>query len=638
MIQVSQLNKSFASIQLLSDVCFTLSKGEKLGLVGKNGSGKSTLFNILLNKIDYDSGEISIPKNYTIGNLEQHIQFSKNSVIDECMQVLPEEEHYDYYKAEKLLFGLGFEEKDMQKHPSTFSGGYQIRINLVKALLKNPHLLLLDEPTNYLDIVSLRWLKFFLKTFPGEVIIITHDRDFMDSVATHIMGIKRTGVKKIKGNTSKYYEKVEEEDRIYEQTRVNQEKKRKQIEGFISRFKAKASKAVQAQSRMKQLDKMDSFDKLMIEKSMGLRFQYQNCPAKILLQAKDLSFSYTKKEEDRLFSNLSFTIQPNDRIAIIGKNGKGKSTLLNVLAEELKPDSGSLQSHNLVKKGHFGQTNIGRLNVNASIKEEVASCNASLSITQVHNICGSMMFEGDLSDKKIKVLSGGERSRVLLGKILAYPTNLLLLDEPTNHLDMESVEILSNELSVYEGAVVLVTHSEALLHRLANKIIIFQKSGVQFFDGTYQEFLDKWGWDEEAGSSTKTAKKKRNLEALNNASTNDSTDDSTINKKFQSREDLVKEKNHILRPIKKQLDVLEKNIAEKEKNLEKESLKLNASSSLDASVSRIEKAKQIQSLGKSIASQQKVLNELFFQYESLLSKYDSKKQIYTEKIKNLDRQ
>ncbi|MBE8221350.1 MAG: ABC-F family ATP-binding cassette domain-containing protein [Bdellovibrionales bacterium] len=611
MIQVNKLYKTFSSVSLLSDVCFTLSKGEKLGLVGKNGSGKSTLFNILLDKIDYDSGEISIPKNYKIGSLEQHIKFSKDTVIDECMQVLPEDEHYDYYKAEKLLFGLGFEDLDMQKHPSTFSGGYQIRINLVKALLQNPDLLLLDEPTNYLDIVSLRWLKFFLKTFKGEVVIITHDREFMDSVVTHIMGIKRTGVKKIKGTTSKYYEKVEEEDRIYEQTRVNQEKKRKEIEGFISRFKAKASKAVQAQSRMKQLNKMDSFDKLMIEKSMGLKFQYQNCPAKVFLEAFDLSFSYTGKKEDNLFKNLSFNINPNDRIAIIGKNGKGKSTLLNVIAGELKPCEGNLKSHSLVKKGHFGQTNIGRLNLSSSIVEEVTSCNINLSITQVRNICGSMMFEGDLADKKIKVLSGGERSRVLLGKILAYPTNLLLLDEPTNHLDMESVEILSNELSVYEGAVVLVTHSEALLHRLANKIIVFQKDGVQFFDGTYQEFLDKVGWEEEASRSS-------SLPSVSSVSGSSASLKKNNLKASKNKEAVVKEKNNILRSIKKQLKNLEKNILDKEIIIEKENLKLSKVYSADSNLSRIEKAKQIQSLGKSIASQQKLLDELSSEHESLL--------------------
>lgn len=629
MIQVSQLHKSFSSVSLLSDLSFTLSRGEKLGLVGKNGSGKSTLFNILLKKTDYDSGSITIPKNYKMASLEQHIQFSKNTVIDECMQVLPEEEHYDYYKAEKLLFGLGFEEADMQKAPSTFSGGYQIRINLVKALLKNPDLLLLDEPTNYLDIVSLRWLKFFLKNFKGELIIITHDRDFMDSVVTHIMGIKRTGIKKIKGKTSKYYQQIEEEDLIYEQTRVNQEKKRKEVEAFISRFKAKASKAVQAQSRIKQLNKMDSFGKLMIEKNMGLKFYYQNCPAKILLEAKDLSFSYSNKKEDNLFSDLSFVVKPDDRIAIIGKNGKGKSTLLNLIAGELKSETSNLNFHSSVKMGHFGQSNIQRLQLGSSIIEEITSCNTELSITQVRQICGSMMFEGDLADKKIKVLSGGERSRVLLGKILAYPTNLLLLDEPTNHLDMESVEILSNELSIYKGAVVLVTHSEALLHRLANKIIVFQKKGVKFFDGTYQEFLDKVGWEEERDRTMSKNLKKENT----NKKFLDKTKKNTLN----SREDLVKEKNHSLRPIKKQLEALEKNIAEKEKSLEKKNLKLASAASLNSSLSRIEKTKQIQSLGKEVICEQKFLDNLFLQYESLLAEYDNKKQLYTKKIKNIDK-
>lgn len=629
MIQVCHLHKSFSSVSLLNDLSFNMSKGEKLGLVGKNGSGKSTLFNILLNKVDYDSGTISIPKHYTIASLEQHIQFSKNTVLDECMQVLEEEERYNYYKAEKLLFGLGFEDADMQKPPSSFSGGYQIRINLVKALLKNPNLLLLDEPTNYLDIVSLRWLKFFLKNFKGELIIITHDRDFMDSIATHIMGIKRTGIKKIKGQTSKYYQQVEEEDLIYEQTRINQEKKRKEIETFVSRFKAKASKAVQAQSRIKQLDKMDSFGKLMVEKNMGLKFSYQDCPAKVLLEAKDLSFSYSKKK-DNLFSNLSFIVKPNDRIAIIGKNGKGKSTLLNLVAGELQSETGSLNAHSAVKKGHFGQTNISRLSLSSSIIEEITSSNTELTITQVRQICGSMMFEGELADKKIKVLSGGERSRVLLGKILAHPSNLLLLDEPTNHLDMESVEILSHELAVYKGAVVLVTHSEALLHRLANKIIVFQNKEVKFFDGTYQEFLDKVGWEEELGKAmSKQLKQDNSLVEKSFNKQNISSD---------SREDVVKEKNHNLRPIKKQLDSLEQKITEQEKSIEKKNLQLVEVSSLNASLSRIERAKKIQSLGKETTNDQNILDSLFTKYEVLLADYENKKQFYIQKIKNIDKQ
>ena len=262
MIQINNLSKQFAGQVLFEDLNFNLHSGERVGLVGRNGSGKSTLFKIILGQLSSDTGEVVIPKNYRISHLEQHIKFSKETVLEECIQYLPAEFQYEYFRAEKILSGLGFTPEDFHKNPKDFSGGYQIRINLCKALLVDPNLLLLDEPTNYLDIISLRWLKNFLNKFPGEVIIITHDRSFMDSVTNHTMGIYRYSLKKIKGSTHKYYEQLKIDEEIYEKTRLNQERKVADLEGFIERFGAKASKAKQAQSKMKQLEKIDVLDKL----------------------------------------------------------------------------------------------------------------------------------------------------------------------------------------------------------------------------------------------------------------------------------------------------------------------------------------------------------------------------------------
>lgn len=495
MLQLNNISKHFGVQNLFEDLDLMIGRGERIGFVGRNGSGKSTLFKIILGEETADSGEIKIPKGYRIGALDQHIHFTKTTVLEECCQVLTEDEQYDWWKAERILFGLGFTEEDLEKDPSSFSGGYQVRINLTKALVQNPNLLLLDEPTNYLDIVSLRWLRGFLKSFKGEVLLITHDRDFMDSVATHTIGLTRKRLRKYKGNTAKFYEQVSLSDEIYEQTRLNQEKKKKELQGFVDRFGAKASKAAQAQSRAKQIEKMNTLVKLDSEQALGFRFHYKECPGKVILESKDLSFSYSGDEDDDLFSKLSISIGKSDRIGIIGKNGKGKSTLLNVLAGELSAREGSITTHPSVSMGHFGQTNIERLHIENTIQNEITESNPELSFAQVRNICGTMMFAGDLANKTISVLSGGEKSRVMLGKILAHKSNLLLLDEPTNHLDMESIETLTSEITKFDGAVVVVTHSELMLRAIATKLIIFHKGRAEFFDGTYDEFLDKIGWE-----------------------------------------------------------------------------------------------------------------------------------------------
>jgi ATP-binding cassette subfamily F protein 3 len=464
---------------------------------------------MILGEESCDSGSISIPKNYRIGALKQHLMFSEPTVLQECAMVLPEEEQWNFYKIEKLLFGLGFSEADLDKDPLSFSGGYQIRINLVKLLATEPNMLLLDEPTNYLDIISLRWLKRFIREFDGEVILITHDRDFMDSVSTHTMGIQRKSLHIVSGDTHKYYATLELADETYEKTKANQDKKRKELEEFVARNKARASTAALAQSKQKELDKMGEMEDLSTDANLSFRFTYKDTPAKILFRAEDLGFGYNS--DDMLFQNITFAMQKGKRIAIIGKNGKGKSTLLNYIAGELEKQQGSLEFHPSTVFAHFGQTNIERLNTKITIVEEIASINKDIGIPQARNIAGRMMFSGELGDKKIEVLSGGERSRVMLGKIIATPANLLFLDEPTNHLDMHSIDALADAIDAFEGSLIMVTHSEMLLHRLADALIIFHKGGAEYFDGTYADFLEKIGWEEEEGN-TKPKKKKPKID------------------------------------------------------------------------------------------------------------------------------
>lgn len=606
MIQISGLSKSFGERELFSDVTFSVNRNERIGFVGRNGSGKSTLFKIILNLSEYDSGDVIIPKEYKIGYLEQHIEFTKDNIVDECMQVLPEDEKFNQFKAEKILFGLGFTDDDLQKNPSTFSGGYQIRINLVKVLLKEPNLLLLDEPTNYLDIISMRWLKSFLVKYPGEIILISHDRNFMNDVSTHTMGLHRGKILKTKGNTKKYYEIITENEVIYENTRINQEKKKKEIETFVNKFRAKARQAGMAQSRAKMLEKMEINDQLSYVSDLNFKFNFDECPAKTLLNCDSLKFGYT---EELLIENLKFSIQKNDKIGIIGKNGKGKSTLLNLIAGIL-PHSESFNEHSSLKIGHFGQTNIERLHLENTIEQEIQSENLDLTNTQVRNICGTMMFPGDDAKKKIEILSGGERSRVLLGKILAKKTNLLLLDEPTNHLDQESIEALLEQLKSYKGAVVIITHNEGLLSSLVDKLIIFKRNNCETFLGNYEDFLNKIGWEEEETSLIKSKVKLSKKEY----------------KKL--RQNIIHERSKVLSPLKKKIESLESKIIDYETTINESNNKLIVASENDDS-------KLLTEASKSLSDAEKNIELCFYELEKESDKLTEKESYFNTQLDEL---
>lgn len=498
MLLVSNISKSYSSQTLFEDVTFVLNRGERLGVVGRNGHGKSTILRMILRQEEPDSGTITYPKDYKIGHLSQHLSFSENTILEEVCLALPLLDGCwkEDYKAEAMLHGLGFSDEDFLRKPEEFSGGYQIRLNLAKLLLSEPNLLLLDEPTNYLDIVSIRWLKRFLLEWEHEVILITHDRDFMDSVTTHTLGIHRGRAKKIEGNTLKLYETIAEEEIVYEKTRLNEEKKRKDIEKYIERFRAKASKAKSVQSRVKLLDKMEVVDELGAIEDLDFQFSSIPFPGKWLLTCENASFTYPGAKTPTI-PKIKFSLGKNDRIGIIGPNGKGKTTLLNLLAGELPCADGEINYNDNTRFGYFGQTNIDRLDHKRTVEEEIALVDPQKSRTIVRSICGAMMFEGDLALKKVSVLSGGERSRVMLGKILALPNNLLYLDEPTNHLDMQSIDALMDAIDAFPGAVMFVTHSEMILHRIATRLIVFDRNKVSLFEGSYQDFLDRVGWAEE---------------------------------------------------------------------------------------------------------------------------------------------
>jgi ATP-binding cassette, subfamily F, member 3 len=501
-IKINQLSKSYFARELFTDVSFQMNGGDRLGLVGRNGHGKSTLFKLILGQEEPDAGAITIPRNYRIGHLEQHLHFTQPTILEEASLGLPQEESHSIYKAEAILFGLGFSHTDLERAPREFSGGFQIRINLAKLLLSEPNLLLLDEPTNYLDITSVRWIARFLANFNGELILISHDRDFMDSVTTHTAVIHRQKIRKFEGGTAKAYAQILLEDEIHEKTRANEERKRAHAEAFINRFRAQASKAKMVQSRIKMLERLPKLEGLADIESLDFEFRHAPFAAKTLLEARNISFGYTA--DNLLFRHINLTLNARDRFGVIGNNGKGKSTLLNVLSGGLKPLTGELKAHPDMKLGYFGQTNIQRLNPKLTIEQEIEQTNPALTRTQVRNICGTMMFGGDLALKNISVLSGGEKSRTLLGKILAHPSNLLLLDEPNNHLDMDSIDALIESLQNFPGALLIVTHNERILRALATKLIVFHRGRVDVFNTGYDEFLEKIGWEDEDQSNGKS--------------------------------------------------------------------------------------------------------------------------------------
>lgn len=614
MITVKNLSKSYGSQILFSDLNFNITSREKIGLVGRNGYGKTTLLQLITGQIEPDSGEISIPDGYKIGYLEQLISFSRSSVLEEVCTGLSEEEANDKWKAEKVLFGLGFTKNDFSEDPLSFSSGFQIRLNLAKVILSNPDLLLLDEPNNYLDIVSTRWLTNFLRSCRKELILITHDRGFMDSVTTHTMIIHRHVVRKFSGGTSKAFTQIAKEEETHEKTRLNYEKKRQKTEEYIRRFRAKARMAVSVQSRVKALEKQAKLVKLDKIKSLDFSFNSELFNAAQMMTVNNISFSYGENEPD-LIKNLSVEIKNKDRICVIGKNGKGKSTLLRVLDGKLETGSGTIKKHPKLSIGYYAETEKNCLNDHKNVLEEVMGTSGGSSAQQVRNICGTLMFCGDDALKKIDVLSGGEKSRVLLGKLLVNSCNMLLLDEPTNHLDMESCAAMLEAIDEFSGSVVMVTHNEDFLHCIAERLIVFHNDSVELFNGTYQEFLDKIGWEDEKESLVDKEK----------------TETKEISKKSlkKMKAELRQERFKVLSPLEKQIKDCENTITDQEKELE-----VNTELLVKASMEG--EAASIAELSKKEHLLKANINELYSKLEKLILSYEAKCDFFEKSINELD--
>ncbi|MBI5592268.1 MAG: ABC-F family ATP-binding cassette domain-containing protein [Deltaproteobacteria bacterium] len=612
MISVENLTKSFGKYVLFDGISFKLNSRERIGLVGRNGHGKTTLFRLIAGMDQPDSGNILTPRGYRIGYVQQHIDFSKRTVLEEAMTGLVDSEKDHSWKAEKILAGLGFSLTDMQQPPETFSGGFQVRLNLAKALVSEPDLLLLDEPTNYLDITSIRWIERFLLNWPHELMLITHDRSFMDKLVTHTLGIHRRKVRKIAGDTGKYYAQIALDEEVYEKTRLNDEKRRKDIELFISRFRAKARLANMVQSRIKTLSRMTRQEKLDKVKNLEFSFQTQPFSAKNVLTVRNLGFGFNP--ETPLIQGLDFSIQAGERICVIGKNGKGKTTLLKLLAGSLAPQKGDITFHPSITAGVFEQTNIQSLVDSRTVEEEILYSHPHVDRQLARNICGAMMFGGETALKKIAVLSGGEKSRVMLGKILVTPVNLLLLDEPTNHLDMESCDALLEAIDSFDGTVIMVTHNELFLHALAERLIVFSHNGVSMFDGGYQRFLDKNGWEDEAPETAQLPEEP----------------DRKSSKKIRKlRSEIITRRSKSLKPMETRISAIEKNIEHHEARI------TDFSNAMMAATQEND-GPRIVKLSQEIHHCQQQIESLFGELETLTAAYEEDKKQFDQELADLE--
>ena len=603
MIVLHNIKKQYADQLLFEEVTFNIDTGERIGLLGRNGHGKSTLLKMISGAEQEDGGHIIVPKKYRIGFLRQKIDFNKNIILEEVCSMLQEDNETEHWKAKKILSGLGFTEKTMLGDPSLLSGGYQVRVELAKVLVSEPDMLLLDEPTNFLDIVSIRWLEGFLKRWKGELIVISHDKNFIDSVTTHIVGIHRQRVRKILGGTDKYYNQISREEEIHEKQRVNEQKKKQQIEGYINSFRAKARRAKSVQSSIKRLDKMGNLDKLENIESVSFKFNGAPFRPPVVMEAREVSFSYDNKKP-YLINDLSFTVERGDKICIAGPNGKGKSTLAKILTGKVAPTKGELVLNPQVEINYFEQGNIAKLEDSKTVEEEMTGAAPGGDRGYARNICGAMMFSGDSALKKIAVLSGGERSRVLLGKTLLSPANLLVLDEPTHHLDMVTCNALFDAVNDFDGAAFVVTHDEYFLQQVATKLILFLEDRIIVYPGKYSEFLERVGWDSSAQGKDSYIE----------------VDKSTSNKKEvrKARAEWMKKRNKIIKPLEEKLKKLEGEI-------EKAEIIHKALTEQMVEAVSGQNSNKIQKISKDLHGEKEKIDMLYVELENAMNEYEDQK-------------
>ena len=532
MISVNNLSVQFTGTTLFDHVTFNIGDHDRVGLVGMNGAGKSTLLKILCGWQEPESGSLVMASGQTVGYLPQEmVPDAIGTVLEEALTAftaLDELEHEqerltaeiaertDYEsaeytqllerhnevtehlallggsrrqeQAEKVLLGLGFKHSDFDRPVAVFSGGWQMRVELAKLLLRRPDFLLLDEPTNHLDIVSIQWLENYLSSYSGAVVLVSHDRTFLDNITKRTIEITAGRIYDYKCPYSEYVVQMQERRASQMAQLTNQQRQVAQIEAFIERFRYKATKAKQVQSRVKMLERMETItiDEVSTE---SIHFQFPPAPhsGKIVVEAQHLGKAYGNNQ---VFDGVDFLLSSGKKVAFVGRNGEGKSTMAKIIVGEINDYTGSFRLGAGVQLGYYAQNQAAMLNLDKSVFETIDDIAQGDIRPKIRNILGSFLFSDDDIDKKVKVLSGGEKARLALAKLLLTPSNLLVLDEPTNHLDMNSKDILKNALLQYTGTLIVVSHDRDFLSGLTDDLFEFRDGAVHEFKGDIMEFMD----------------------------------------------------------------------------------------------------------------------------------------------------
>jgi len=586
MLSLEHITLQYGSRVLLEDVSLLISPHDRIGLVGSNGAGKSTLLRIMVGTAGPDEGRVSKAAYVTVGYLpqdgitaagrslykevetafedivtiQQELEEAQQSLSSldpqspeyaDTLEVFGELQHkledLDAFrmqsKIERVLMGLGFSVEDMERQTEEFSGGWQMRIALAKLLLKEPSLLLLDEPTNHLDIDSLQWLEEYLHNYNGAIILVSHDRAFLDSLTTKTFAVSMGNLEEYAGNYSFYEKEKEVRKALLLNAYKNQQDRIKQTQEFIDRFRYKATKARQVQSRVKQLEKMDLIEVESEEEQIHFRFPQPQPSGRVVMELMNLSKSYGTK---KVFKGLEYKIERGDRIAIVGPNGAGKSTLSRILAGVEPFDAGERVVGYNVVLSYFAQHQAEELDLSKEALEIVNEVATGEIRRKLRGILGSFLFHGDDVFKKVSVLSGGEKSRLALAKMLLQPANFLIMDEPTNHLDMKSKAVLQEALKQYDGTYAIVSHDRHFLDPIVNKVLEVTLAGVKTYLGTVSEYLAKKK-EERSGKAPVAAKSVR---------------ERTVHEKDRRRLEAERrqQRSQHLKPLKKELEGVEREI------------------------------------------------------------------------------
>lgn len=602
MIAINNLTFEIGARALYDEANWHIKPGEKIGLIGANGTGKTTLLKIIVGQYSPTSGTISMAKDLKIGYLNQDLlsyqsdksilhvameAFTRQNELhteienllkkletdytDDLINKLSDKQHefealdgYSIeYRAHEILAGLGFSDDDQKRQLGEFSGGWRMRVMLAKILLQTPDILLLDEPTNHLDLPSIKWLEGYLQAFEGAIVIVSHDRWFLDRVVNKIVEARKGKLIPYSGNYSFYLEEKALREEIQSGQYKNQQAKIRQEERLIERFRAKASKAKMAQSRIKALEKMDRVDDVDDDNpSVNFSFKFSKQSGRHVVRIDGVSKSYPGVP---ILNKASAIIEKGDKIALIGANGRGKSTLLRIIAGADKNFEGKSEIGHNVTQTFFAQHQLEALHLENEILRELQTFAPKHTETELRSILGCFLFTGDDAFKKIKVLSGGEKSRVALAKALTADANFLVLDEPTNHLDMQSVNILIQALLQFEGTFILVSHDRYLLDNVANKIWFIENQQIKEYPGTYAEYEE---WNSKRSVIPEKQKAEPKAEVKKEKEVREGADDS------KSRE--LKKMNEVLKQLENDISQLEREVKEAEAELAREEIYTDA--------------------------------------------------------------